>query len=308
MLDPRWQLRIYLLEVFPPVSPGAGGNLNPEGKYLELMEKLIFGISGLPLGDGSRKFNYASGIEYVRDFGLDAMELLFVRSVNVTDKNCDDILAAKRKHNVYLSAHGSYYINLNAESAALQEQSLVRIRQGAEALLKVKGESLVFHPGFYLKRSKEASYLAIKKSLASLPDLGVAYRLETTGKGTQFGTVEELVALCKEIGTCKLCIDFSHIHARNNGSLKEYDDFAAILQYLADQLGQAALDNLHVHMGGIRYTEKGERNHLPLRDSDFRYLECLKALKDFKVRGCVIAEGPQVENDALLLKRSYEAL
>jgi deoxyribonuclease IV len=240
--------------------------------------------------------------------GLDAMELLFVRSVNVTDKNCADILAAKRKHKVYLSAHGSYYVNLNAESTSLQEQSLERIRQGAEALLKVKGESLVFHPGYYLKSSKEASYRAIRNNLASLPDLGLAYRLETTGKGTQFGSVEELVALCKEVGTCKLCLDFAHIHARNNGSLKGYDDFAAILQYVSDELGPAALDDLHLHMGGIRYTEKGERNHLPLQESDFRYLECLKALRDFRVRGCVIAEGPRVENDALLLKRTYDAL
>jgi deoxyribonuclease IV len=272
------------------------------------MEKLKFGISGLPLGDGSRKFNYASGIEYVGAIGLDALELLFVRSVNVTDKNCGEILAAKRKHKVYLSAHGSYYINLNAASSSLQELSLERILLGAEALLKIKGESLVFHPGFYLKNSKEASYLAIRNNLASLPDLGIAYRLETTGKGTQFGDVEELVALCKEVGTCKLCLDFAHIHARNNGSLKGYDDFAAILQYVSDELGASALDDLHLHMGGIRYSEKGERNHLPLRESDFQFVDCLKALKDFNVKGCVIAEGPLVEKDALLLKRSYEAL
>jgi deoxyribonuclease-4 len=105
-----------------------------------------------------------------------------------------------------------------------------------------------------------------------------------------------------------LCLDFSHIHARHNGSLKGYGDFAAILQYVADQLGSAALDDLHIHMGGIRYSEKGERNHLPLEESDFNYRACLQALRDFKVKGCVIAEGPRVENDALLLKRTYQRL
>lgn len=272
------------------------------------MEKLIFGISGLPLGNGSRKFNYASGIVYVSSIGLDAMELLFVRSVNVTDKNRDDIMRAKMAHDVYLSAHGSYYINLNADSVALQEQSLERILQAAAALIKIQGESLVFHPGFYLKNSEEKSYVTIRENLARLPDIGIAYRLETTGKGTQFGTVEELVSLCKEISTCKLCLDFSHIHARKNGSLKSYADFAAILQYVVDELGPSALEDLHVHMGGIRYTGKGERSHLPLKQSDFHYANCLKALKDFNVKGCVIAEGPEVENDALILKRTYETL
>ena len=60
------------------------------------MDKLLFGISGLPAGDGKR-LNYATGIHYLKSVGLDAMELLFVRSVNVTDRNKDAILAAKKE-------------------------------------------------------------------------------------------------------------------------------------------------------------------------------------------------------------------
>lgn len=272
------------------------------------IEKLLFGISGLPVGDGSCKFSYASGIKYLKAIGLDAMELLFVRSVNVTDKNKDMVLKSKLENNFYLSAHASYYINLNAEVLEKQEQSIERILKAAEALSMVQGKSLVFHPGYYLKASKEDTYTTIKKNLARLPYKGIDYRLETTGKGTQFGTLEELVALCKEINSCKLCVDFAHIHARNNGSLKSYDDFSRILKYLLDELGEPALEDLHIHMGGIKYNEKGERNHLPLLESDFNYVDCLKALKDFNVRGCVIAEGPLLEKDALLLKSTYEKL
>ncbi len=62
--------------------------------------------------------------------------------------------------------------------------------------------------------------------------------------------------------SCKLCIDFSHIHARGIGALKEYKDFAEILEYIKDNLGNEALEDLHIHMSGIHYTDKGERNHL----------------------------------------------
>ena len=41
------------------------------------------------------------------------MELPFVRSVNVTAKNREKIIEAKEKNDFYLSAHGSYFINLN---------------------------------------------------------------------------------------------------------------------------------------------------------------------------------------------------
>ncbi len=274
---------------------------------MSIVDKLLFGVSGLPLGTG-QKFNYASGISYLKDFGLDAMELLFVHSVNVSDKNKAAILKNKLTNHFYLSAHGSYYINLNADELEKQAKSITRILAAVAALAKVQGRSLIFHPGFYLKDSTATTYATIRKNLSKLPYQGIDYRLETTGKGTQFGTLQELVSLCKEISSCKLCVDFAHIHARNNGSLKNYEDFVDILQYILAELGRVALDDLHIHMGGVEYSKKGEKNHLPLEESDFNFVACLKALKKFNVKGCIICEGPRVEYDALLLKRTYETL
>ena len=55
-------------------------------------------------------------------------------------------------------------------------------------------------------------------------------------------------------------------------------------------------------MGGVNYSEKGELNHLPLLQSDFNYVDCLRAIKYFNVKGCIISEGPMVEKNALSLK------
>ncbi|MFD3157548.1 TIM barrel protein [Haloimpatiens sp. FM7330] len=272
------------------------------------MDRLLFGISGLPIGDGDKKFTYQTAIPYLKKIGLDAMELPFVRSVNITNKNKDAVLKSKLENDFYLSAHGSYFINLNAVELEKQEKSLERILKGAEGLKKVEGRSLIFHPGFYLKNSKEETFDTIKNNLLKLPHIGIDYRLETTGKPTQFGSLEELTQLCKIIPSCKLCIDFSHLHARYNGSLKNYDDYATILKYVKDELGQEALNDLHIHMSGINYTAKGERNHLPFEESDFNYIDCLKTLKDFDVKGCIICESPILEKDALLLKESYEKI
>jgi deoxyribonuclease-4 len=43
-----------------------------------------------------------------------------------------------------------------------------------------------------------------------------------------------------------------------------------------------------------------------LKDSEFRYEELLKALKEFKVKGVVICESPNIEEDALLMKKTFE--
>lgn len=272
------------------------------------MNRLLFGISGLPIGDGKQKFTYKSGITYLKSLGLDAMELPFVRSINVTDKNKDEILKEKLLNDFYLSAHGSYFINLNADEYEKQKQSMERIIKGAMALKGVKGRSLIFHPGYYLSDSKEETYTTIKDNLLSLPDIGVDYRLETTGKPTQFGDLKELVSLCKEIPHCKLCIDFSHIHARENGCLKKYDDFIRIFSYIESELGREALEDFHAHISGINYGPKGEKNHIPFEESDFNYKDCIRAFKDFNVKGCIICESPILEIDAMLLKEIYNSL
>lgn len=272
------------------------------------MDSLLFGISGLPIGCENSKYTYKTGISYLKTIGLDAMELPFVRSVNITDKNKSEVLKAKEENGLYLSAHGSYYINLNADEEEKQLQSIERIVKGAEGLAKVGGRSLIFHPGFYLKDSKEETFATIEENLRKLPYLGVDYRLETTGKGTQFGSLEELVELCNRVPNVKLCIDFSHIHARENGSLKKYDDFARILSYVGDNLGKAALEDLHIHISGINYGLKGEKNHLPFLESDFNYKACMEAFKNFEVKGCIICESPILEKDSLLIKEYYESL
>ncbi|KHD34441.1 AP endonuclease [Clostridium acetobutylicum] len=271
------------------------------------MDKLLFGISGIPNGSGNEKFTYETGIDYLKSIGLDAMELPFVRSVNITDKNREGILNKKHEKDFYLSAHGSYFINLNAEENEKQEASLKRIVSGADALKSVEGKSLIFHPGFYLKDSKEETFNTIKENLKKLPDIGVDYRLETTGKPTQFGSLEENVALASEVKTCKLCIDFCHLHARYNGLFKTIEDFDKVLSYVGEKLGEAALNDMHIHMSGINYGIKGEKNHLPFKESDFPYEKCIKSFVKFNIKGCIICESPLLEEDSLLLKSIYEA-
>ena len=65
---------------------------------------------------------------------------------------------------------------------------------------------------------------------------------------------------------------------------------------------------MHIHITGIAYGEKGEKNHLNLKESDLKYKELINALKDFKVKGVAISESPNIEGDALLVQKIYNGL
>jgi deoxyribonuclease-4 len=127
------------------------------------------------------------------------------------------------------------------------------------------------------------------------------------GKDSQFGTLEEVLQLCAEVEGVAPALDFAHWHART-GKVNSYNEFIAVLKKVEKRLGRAALDNLHIHVSGIRYGEKGENNHLNFAESDFNYEALVMALKDYKVKGMVICESPNLEDDAQLLKQAYEKL
>ncbi|MEI8129859.1 MAG: TIM barrel protein, partial [bacterium] len=130
-------------------------------------------------------------------------------------------------------------------------------------------------------------------------------RPETTGKVTQWGDLDEIIALSKEFKQVLPCVDFSHLHARSGGGFNTYDDFCNILDKIGSQIGQYALDNFHGHLAGIAYSDKGEKNHLELENSDMNYKDLLKALKEFDVKGALVCESPNIEADCKLIKDFY---
>ena len=65
---------------------------------------------------------------------------------------------------------------------------------------------------------------------------------------------------------------------------------------------------MHCHIQGILYTEKGEKSHLNLEESDFNYVELMDAFREYKVRGLVVCESPNLEEDAMLLKKTFSSI
>lgn len=278
---------------------------------MKSIDKLRFGTAGIPIS--TMKGGTVNGIGQVRSLGLGSMELEFVRSVNITEKKAPEVKEAAKKHDILLSCHGQYYINLNSKEKTKIKASIDRICNAAHIASLCGAWSMTFHAAYYMKQDPEKVYKTVKegvkKAVRRLEDQGdkVWVRPETTGKATQWGDLKEICKLSQEVDQVLPCIDFAHLHARtgNNNSLDEFRD---ILSHIEKMLGKKALKNMHIHMSGINYSDKGERNHLVLKESDMNYQELLKAFKEFKIKGSVISESPNIEKDASLMQKYYKRL
>ena len=275
------------------------------------MAELLFGTAGVP--HSARQSTTVSGIERIYELGLGCMELEFVQGVRMGETTAYQVAETAARTGIKLSAHAPYFINLNAREPEKIEKSKERILKTAHIASLCGAQSIIFHAAFYLGDPPRKTYQAVRKHLAGILDQlrgennEVWLRPEVTGKPSQFGTIEEILDLCSELEGLAPCLDFAHWHARG-GESNSYPEFASVLKQVEQRLGRAALDNMHIHLSGIRYGQKGELSHLNLQDSDLNYPELLQALKDHDVKGLIICESPNLEEDARLLQTTYQSL
>lgn len=267
----------------------------------------------MPLRTG--KGSYPAAFDIIEELNLDGMELEFVHGVRMNEKTREFVRDIRNKKNFILTAHAPFYINLNSKEEEKVEASVQRIIETAVAARDTGAFSITYHAAFYMGKDKEIVYEKVKKEVGTiiktLEELNIKnvwVRPETTGKGTQWGDLDEIIRLSKEFDAVLPCIDFSHLHARSGGAYNTYDEFSRIMETVGKELGDFALENFHAHLAGIEYTAKGERQHLELENSDMNYKDLMKVFKEFNVKGALTCESPNIEDDAILLKQYYESL
>jgi deoxyribonuclease-4 len=271
---------------------------------------LLFGTAGVPLS--TSEDSSLAAIERIKALGLDCLEIEFVKGVKMGFETARKVREKAAALGVRLSVHAPYFINLNSEDPGKRLSSQERLLNTARVGAACGAGSVVFHAAFYGKDSAEKTYEAVKAELKTLLSivrterLPITLRIETMGRRSQFGSLDEVLMLCRDIDGLQPCLDFSHLYARE-GKVNSYTDFHRVLSKVARKLGPRALRNVHIHIAGIHYGDKGEIKHLNLEDADFRYDEWLQALRDLAVEGLVICESPNLEEDALMLKKLYEA-
>lgn len=277
---------------------------------MRIFNKLNFITAGMPIKTGKGSYNEAFGV--LKEMSLDGMELEFVHGVRMKDEHRTFVKDMSK--DFVVTAHGPFYINLNSKEEEKIDASVQRIIDTASVASQAGAFSITYHAAFYMGGDKETVYNQVKTQTKRIMDvlerekINVWVRPETTGKATQWGDLDEIIRLSNDFEMVLPCIDFSHLHARSGGEFNTYDEFSRILEKLGKEVGQYAIENFHGHLAGIEYTAKGEKQHLNLEDSDMNYKDLLKAMKEFGVKGALVCESPNIEEDCKLLKTYYEQM
>jgi len=274
----------------------------------QMASKILFGTAGIPLSCNGTAID---AMETLNKLKLDAMEIEFVHGVHMKKDYATELKKSAEKNAIALTVHAPYYINLNAREKEKIEASKKRIIDSATIGSFAGAKSVAIHAAYFMGQENSIVEKKLEpifqELVAELDEKNIEISLapETSGKKVQFGSLEEHLQLASAVKGLRLCIDFSHLHAREKGAMKSKKDFEKIFETV-EKSDKKFLQGLHMHCSGIAYSAKGEKNHLPLKESDFRYNELMQCLKEFNVSGILICESPNLEEDAILLKKTFE--
>lgn len=252
---------------------------------------------------------------FVKNRGLDCFEYSFGRGVRITEGKAISIGEAFRNEGVEISVHAPYFINLANPDDEMAAKSYGYILDSGRALKLMQGKRCVFHPATEGKEARSVAFARTLDRVKILRDYiylnnlqDLVFCPETMGKLAQIGTVEEITEICLVDPVFTPCVDFGHVNAREQGSLKSVKDYEDRLSYMIEKLGFERMKNFHVHFSKIMYGAKGEIKHLTFEDEVYgpEFEPLAQALHSLKLEPYIVSEsaGTQAE-DAAEMKRIY---
>lgn len=270
--------------------------------------KIQLGPSGIPIS--CKGTSSIDGVKTVAELGLNAMEISFTHGIHMSIATSKELGKVAKDLDIELSIHVPYFINLASEDKKIVEASKKRIIDSLERGVAMEADIVAVHAGYYGK-DKKFSSLMIFNACKEIDEIieknkwNIQFGLETMGKQKVWGTLDEIIDLCKKLKHVIPYLDPAHIYALNGG----YVDYKDIF----DKLEALNLDKIHSHFSGIKYSLVGigrgnEKQHVPIKTSGISFEEYAKEILKRKKDITIISESPILEVDSLYMKEIFEKL
>ena len=254
---------------------------------------------------------------WLKNRGLSAYEYSFSRGFTLGEVGAMELGKRCKEQDVSLSLHAPYYINFANKDPKMIEKSIGYVITSLKYAGIMGASRVVFHPGSCTGEDRGEAFSRLLDNIKLLVsrideehfDFPFLLCPETMGKSNQIGTYKEVAEICQLAPYLVPTLDFGHINALTQGSLKGEGDFEEIIKFLIDKIGFDKVKKVHIHFSKIMYGDKGEIKHLTFEDNDYgpEFDGLAKVIKKYNLEPVIVCEsrGTQSE-DASEMKRIYE--
>jgi deoxyribonuclease-4 len=205
---------------------------------------------------------------------------------------------------VSISLHAPYYMDLLG-SDEIATRSTDNLRYSGLVARQLGARMVVTHIGFYHELPKEQALERVVQKLGEVRQwfdrmkIPARIGLEASGKQVIFGSIDELLTVCKRVGGIVPVLSFPHMHAREGGVLKRREDFREVFDKVREGL---KLASFYAHFSGVEHEGGNELRFTPIKKGDMRFEPLAEFLADDNPEITIISDSPLLEHDAMYMK------
>jgi deoxyribonuclease-4 len=216
----------------------------------------------------------------------------------------EDLGLLSRELDIELSLHTPYYMDL-ADVDGLAQKSMQSILW-AGMLAEAMGSTIVItHLGMFGDLEHKEVLIRIQKNLRALRDwykkakVHARLGIESSGRQEVVGSLDEILAICKNVKGIVPVLNFAHVHARGFGLFKRLEDFDDVLS----RVEKASTDgHLHTHFSGVEHADGNELRYTPIKKGDLRFEPLAECLLEEDYDLTIVSSSPLLEHDAMYMK------
>ena len=223
-----------------------------------------FGVAGVPT---NYKGKFSGLFDWLRGMDLNAYEIQCVYGFKISDVN-KDIFRKEKENGFFFSIHAPYFVNLGSQNQDVVARSKASLKDGILLAQSIGVDRIIFHPGGGHENTTEGRELAIRQLIDAINEVTLSIDMknvrlypEIGGKTASLGSLDEIIQICKECECCYPCIDIAHLHAREVGSIVNYEVLESRIARIQKELPEK-FPYIHFHAYTIQYNDKGEVHHL----------------------------------------------
>jgi deoxyribonuclease-4 len=277
-----------------------------------MVSRVLFGPAGYP---SEARGNVKRVFQILTEAGVDALEYAAVHGLRTKEDKAELIGQLAKESGISMSLHAAYYISLASKTPRIRESSKDRLVKALKFAPLMNVKRIVFHPGYLGGLTNYEGHVVIRDALRGVWETagtqggGAVLAPEIAGKLSAYGSIDQIIKLCQEVDGCIPTIDWAHLYARSQGEVNDKKSYLKILTRFEDELGELFIDNMHFHISGITFTEKGEAAHRPLGGEwGPDILPLVEVVRECGYKPTFISESTNPLQGALYAKFLFEEL
>lgn len=214
------------------------------------MNNPIFGTSGI----SSKNKDKSKICTYLKDIGLNALEVPYKDLSKLSKRDCLNILQDKEDTGIIISTEFITRYNINNIDNVIN-----KYKKFLNKSISIGSRHILIPLEGIDNNTNIDLVIDLFNRMRSITSNDIKIYPEISGVSTSIGSLEDIIYICSKVDNIYPCLDLGKLHGREYGSLVNYRKINSVFNKIESMLGRDYLNNSYIRIYPVSYNLKGAK-------------------------------------------------